>query len=128
MARLKFIVEPLPEWRNTFNRGFQCELWAREALEKQSLQILFHHCKCAHIEIDLLVFRKPNEVWIVEVKSNGHEEFQGARLQFKQKLRLERVALQIINVGIDVRVVLALVSTAEEIQWLDVFSCEPIEF
>ena len=62
------------------------------------------------------------------MKSSGHEEFQGARLSFKQQQRLKRAALQFINYGFDVRVVLALVLDAEEIQWVDAFSYETLEF
>ena len=80
------------------------------------------------MEIDLLALRTTNEIWIVEVKSSGHEEFQCVRLSFKQQQRLKRAALQLIHSGFDVQVVLALVLGAEEIQWVDAFSYESLDF
>ena len=89
------------------------------------MQILFHHCRCAHVEIDILAERA-GELWIVEVKSSRHADFGSTRLNYKQRLRLERAAAQCSQAGFDVRVVLALIEHRHSIQWIDALSAEEI--
>ena len=79
------------------------------------------------MEVDILARSSSDELWIVEVKSSGYEEFASARLKVAQQQRLQRVAQKLIEADFNVRVALALVHDPSDIQWVDAFNFEEIE-